>query len=119
MYVDYSYYKDTFLGKLESETFEKLSQDASFDIDRLTYGRIRKKGFEKLTEFQKELVRKAICYQVDFIHTYGEYFNIPLTGFSIGDVSLSLESGNTRNGITASNKTLDYLLQTGLMSRRI
>lgn len=119
MYIDYSYYKDTYKGNLESEALEKLIEDASFDIDRLTYGRIRKKGFEKLTEFQKELVRKAMCYQIDFIHTYGEYFNIPLTGFSVGDVSLSLENSNIRNGINASKKTLDYLLQSGLMSRRI
>lgn len=119
-YVDFEYYRDTFKGKLDQEIIEKLLEEASDDIDKLTYGRIRKKGFDNLTEFQQDRVKKAICYQAEFISTYGEYLSSPLGGFSIGDVSLSFGQENQGSGgIVADKKTLGYISQTGLASRRL
>ena len=119
-YVDYEYYKNTFGGSLDEVTAKKLLEESSDQVDRLTYGRIRKKGFDNLTEYQQEMIKKAVCHQVDFLANYGEYLSSPLGGFSIGDVSLSFDKSNQgAGGIIADKKTLDYLAQTGLTARRL
>ncbi|MCF6461493.1 hypothetical protein [Clostridium sp. Cult3] len=119
-YVDYEYYKNTFKGSLDENAATKLLEESSDQVDRLTYGRIRKRGFENLTEYQQEMVQKAVCHQAEFINNYGEYLNSPLGGFSIGDVSLSFSKENQGpGGIIADKKTLDYLAQTGLSTRRL
>lgn len=119
-YVDYEYYKDTYKGTLEENVAIKLLEEASDQVDRLTYGRIRARGFNNLTEYQQEMVKKAVCYQVDFINSYGDYLSTPLSGFSIGDVNLSFGKENQGpGGVIADKKTLDYLSQTGLTTRRL
>ena len=119
-YVDYEYYRDTFGGDLEETEAKRLLEEASDQVDRLTYGRIRARGFNNLTEYQQEMVKKAVCYQVDFINSYGDYLNTPLSGYSIGDVSLSFSQENQgAGGIMADKKTLNYLSQTGLTVRRL
>lgn len=119
-YVDFEYYSNTFKGKLDQETIDKLLEEASDDIDKLTYGRVRRKGFDNLTEFQQDKVKKAVCYQADFINKYGEYINMPITGFTAGDISMSFKKQNeTAVGILADTRTIDYLSQTGLTVRRL
>jgi len=119
-YVEYEYYKDTFKGNLDENAATKLLEEASDQVDRLTYGRIRRKGFKNLTEYQQEMIKKAVCHQAEFINNYGEYLNSPLSGFSIGDVSLSFGKENQGpGGVIADKKTLDYLSQTGLTVRRL
>lgn len=119
-YADYDYYKDVFKGELEEEQATKLLGEASDQVDRLAHGRIRSKGFDNLTEFQQANVKKAVCYQSEFIDKYSEYLNMPINGYSAGDISLSFSEENKgRGGIIADKKTLDYLSQTGLTSRRL
>ena len=119
-YADYEFYRDEFQGNLDSTTALKLLAEASDQVDRLTYGRIRSKGFENLTEYQQGMIKKAICHQADFINSYGEYLGSPLDGFSIGDVSLSFDKAQQgAGGIVADKRALDYLAQTGLTVRRL
>lgn len=119
-YVDYQYYKGTYKGTLDEETASKLLEEASDEVDKLTYGRIRRKGFDNLTEYQQGLIKKAICYQADFINQYGAYLNMPIDGYSAGGISLSFSKDNQgAGGVIADKKTLDYLKQTGLTSRRL
>lgn len=119
-YVDINYYKETYKGSLDEDEATKLLEEASDEVDRLTYGRIRRKGFDNLTLYQQGLIKKAVCYQADFISNYGSYLSTPLGGFSIGDVSLSFNQENQgAGGIVADKKTLSYLSQTGLTSRRL
>lgn|SRR5690554_5344785 len=119
-YADYEYYRDVFKGNLDEGTASKLLDEASDQVDRLTYGRIRRRGFDNLTEYQQEMVQKAVCYQAEFINNYGEYLSSPLSGFSIGDVSLNFGKENQGPGGTIADKrTLEYLTQTGLSTRRL
>lgn len=37
------------------------------DIDAMTYNRIRRRGFNALTEFQQALVKEAVAEQTQFI----------------------------------------------------
>lgn len=119
-YVDYEYYKNTFGGSLDESSANRLLEESSDQVDRLTYGRIRRRGFDNLTKYQQEMVKKAVCYQVDFINAYGEYLNMPISGYSAGDISLTFNKDNQgAGGIVADKKTLGYLAQTGLTSRRL
>ena len=98
----------------------KLEQ-ASDDIDALCYGRIRRIGFEKLTAFQQEKVRKAVCYHAAFLCEYGEELASPLSGYGINGVSMSFSTERmvTQGGVTTSNAVMQQLRQSGLASRLI
>lgn len=119
-YVDYEYYKNIFDGSLDESTAKKLLEESSDDVDKLTYGRIRKKGFDNLTEFQQDRIKKGICYQAEFNNKYSEYLNMPISGFNAGDISMSFKDENrTAVGIIADKRTIDLLSQTGLTVRRL
>ena len=118
-YVDSTYYKFTFGGVILPEvSINQKLERASDQIDTLTYNRIVAKGFDNLTEFQRDKVKKAICIHAEFIEQYGEYIDIPLSGFSAGSTSVSFNA-NKVNGITTTQDVLNYLKQTGLICRRL
>lgn len=118
-YVDKVYYKESFGGvTLPEEHIEKKLERASDQIDTLTYNRINGKGFDNLTEFQKDKIKKAVCIHAEFIEQYGSYIDMPLSGFSAGSVSISFNAQKV-NGITTTQEVLNYLSQTGLTCRRL
>lgn len=113
MYVDYNYYKDVFKGKLINEDEENLLQDACNDIDDMVFGRIRGKGFDNLTEYQRELVQNAICQHTEFNKKYGTFLNAPVSSYSVGKTSMSFDSKKL-NGIDTSSSVIKLLNRTGL-----
>lgn len=94
---------------------------ASDEVDALCYGRIRKAGFEQLTPFQQDKIKKATCYHAAFLHAYGEELQSPLASYGINGVSMSFDSSRTggQGGITTSNAVMAQLRQSGLASRLI
>lgn len=117
-YADAAYYRDVYQGSLiPQEELDKALERASDHIDCLTYNRIVAQGFDNLTEFQQEQIKKAVCAQAEFLHQYGEFTELPLKSFSAGSISLSL--GEEVNGVIASKAALRYLSSMGLMSRRL
>ena len=116
MYVDEAYYTD-FSGQIEEKLNSKLER-ASDQIDALTFNRIVGIGFDNLTEFQKDKVKKAVCLHANFMDQYGEYIDMPLSGFSGGSTSVSYNA-HTVNGVTTTQEVLKYLKQTGLTCRRL
>ncbi|CEQ27124.1 hypothetical protein [Paraclostridium sordellii] len=118
-YVDSSYYKDKFRGKiLSDEDVESKLERASDQIDVLTYNRIIGIEFKNLSPFQQDKIQKAICLQAEFIEQYGEFINMPLSGYSVGSTSVSF-NGSIVNGITTTKEVINYISQTGLNSRRL
>ena len=118
-YVDYQYYEGIFNGTiLNEDSGDHKLQRASDQIDTLTFNRIRAKGFANLTDFQKDRIKKAICIHAEFMEQYGDYINMPLSGFSAGSISVNF-SAQKVNGITTTQEVLNYLNQTGLTCRRI
>lgn len=118
MYADSDYYKNTYKGIIipDAELPNKL-ETASDDIDNLTYNRITALGFENLTEFQQDKIKKAVCIQADYLYQYGDYLNLPVDGYTAGSISLSL--GKNSNGIKAPGAVSNYLRQSGLSCRII
>jgi len=118
-YVDSTYYKDTFRGTILPEvSINQKLERAADQVDTLTYNKIIRKGFDNLTEFQKDKIKKAICIHAEFIEQYGSYIDMPLSGFSAGNVSVSFNAQKA-NGITTTQEVLNYLKQTGLTCRRL
>ena len=118
-YADVQYYRENYGGSIiPDEQLGLQLERASDQVDSLTYNRIRAIGFDNLTPFQQEQVKKAVCIQAEFITQYGEYISFPLQSFSVGDISLSF-AGEKINGVTTSKDVLAYLGQTGLTSRRL
>lgn len=94
---------------------------ASDEVDALCYGRIRKVGFANLTEFQREKVKKAVCYHAAFLYAYGDLVSSPLASYGINGVSMSFSDDRTvtQGGVTTINTVMTQLRQSGLAARLI
>lgn len=115
-YVDESFYT-AFSGLITDKLDSKLEK-ATDQINSLTYNRIVAITFDNLTPFQQDKVKKAVCLHADFVEQYGEYINMPLSGFSAGSISVSFNA-NKINGVTTTQEVINYLNQTGLTCRRL
>lgn len=113
MYADYVYYSEEYKGTLINADDENLLQEASDDIDDMVFGRIRGKGFDNLTEYQQELIKKAVCSHADFNKQYGTYINAPIASYSIGKTSMSINTQKL-NGIDTTVSVIKLLNRTGL-----
>jgi len=117
MYVTSEYYTDTYGGNIIShEELEKKLFIAEKSIDHLCFGRIKGKGFENLTEFQKELVRRAVCLQADYIEQFGAYLNSPMKSYTAGSTRVEL-ANVTCGGIATTQEIINLLEDTGLRCR--
>ena len=115
-YVDEEYY-NSFSGDITEKLSGKLEKAAD-QINSLTYNRIIGIGFDNLTPFQQDKIKKAICVHADFIERYGPYIDMPLSGFTAGSTSISFNAQKI-NGVTTTQEVLNYLNSTGLSCRRI
>ena len=126
MYVDIDYY---IANRKSSEPDAECTKDiqelldlAETKVDEVTFNRIRGIGFDNLTEFQKDKVRKAVCVQADYIQEYGGYTDgePQIESYSVLDISVSV-SGKQTAAERAGMATLAYKLleQTGLMRRAL
>jgi len=115
-YVDEAYYS-SFSGLITDRLLSKLEK-ATDQINSLTYNRIVGVGFDNLILFQQDKIKKAICIHADFMEQYGEYIDMPLSGFSAGSISVNFNAQKV-NGITTTQEVINYLKQTGLTCRRL
>ena len=101
-------------------TSETLSADllelASSKVDELTFNRIRKVGFDNLTEFQKEMITKATLSQAQYYEDYGTEVEA-LNSISVGSFSIGMNSSSAHKGVSIA--AITYLKQTGLMCRAV
>lgn len=119
MYVDEPYYNGTYGGiEIEDSAFlNKLIKRSQRDIDQLTNYRIT--DFEKLTTFQKERVKEAVCAQVEFLIESGETASTVSGGG--GSVSIGSYSEGSKSSATESepNRYADnvenFLWSSGLL----
>lgn len=116
-YVDETYYKENYLGTLDTEDLSKRLKEASQQVDILTFNRIRGKGFDNLTSFQQSVIREVICQHVDFVYENQDMIDSVLQSYSINGVSMSFgQSWNIEvmNGVAMKRSTYELLKQTGL-----
>lgn len=124
MYASPDYYKKTFVGVISADSEELASKlkSASDKIDILTFNRIRGIGFDNLTPFQQEVIRKACCQIVYFEEVNADLIATTVSNYSINGVSMQFGSNwniATEQGIVIYRKTYELLKQTGLTRRVI
>lgn len=113
MYADYIYYSESFKGNLISQEEENLFEKASDEIDDMCFGRIRGIGFEELTEYQQELIKKSVCEQAEFNKKYGTFLESPIQSYSISKTSMSFNAQKI-NGVYTTDSIIRRLNRTGL-----
>lgn len=121
LYVDKEYYLNIFKGNIipdkDIEKYLELSQEK---IDSITFNRIVAIGFNNLTEFQREKISKAICYQADYIfqNGYNDENNRNISSYSVLDISVSVDNSNDNKTIAQklnmSEIAYDLVHKTGL-----
>ena len=123
MYVDLDYYKNTYKGNLEDTEIEKALNQASRHIDTLTYNRIVAVGFEKLSEYQQEIIKECACLLSDWEVENADYITNLLSSYSLNGASMSF-TGNSAtaqvvNGIAISREIYSHLQKCGLCTRSL
>ena len=118
MYADYEYYTAEYKGAMPEEEAVKALKQASRHIDTLTYNRIKKCEFERLTTFQRDVIKEATCMMADFEHNNASMINSLINSYGINgaNISFSGECANCKivNGIIVQKDVYAYLSQTGL-----
>lgn len=107
----------TFVSDQVPDNLDRLLNQASDDVDAVTFNRIRGVGFEKLTTYQQDMIKKAVCHQAEYLLNYGQYEGI--SSFSAGGVSVSLNQEALFNGKRLTGKAIECLRTTGLTSRNV
>lgn len=124
-YVTSDYYYNSFNGKqLPLENVDRLLQEASEKIDSITYNRIVRIGFDKLTTFQKEKVQKAVCYQAEYIlfNGFNDEEKETIESYNVLDISVNVKNKDESEKTLAekecmSEKAYDLISKTGLSSK--
>ncbi len=99
------------------EDFDAVASRSEDIIDQLTQYRIRAQGFDSLAPFAKDLVKKAVCAQCEFILNSGGLGSVnggEAQSMTIGKFSVS-GSAPQMGGCTASPLAIQYLALTGLL----
>ena len=121
-YADQEYYEKV-SGVITTDDLEKRLYIASRHIDTLTFNRIVARGFENLTEFQKDVIRLVVCRQADFEAENESLINSVLSSYSINGVSIGINAGGwnvtVQDGVIMRADNYAMLEQTGLCCRRL
>lgn len=118
-YLTFEEYKGLKGCTLNEETAEKYLDLATYDIDSITFNRIKHIGFENLTDFQKLTIKTVIALQADFRYDNEDWLNSALSQYSINGVSVNYGDSkvvSVVNDIFIPNYALAMLKQTGLCS---
>ena len=102
-YLTYDEYIDMGGNTLPSDNAEDYLKQASRHIDTLTFNRILKYGFDKLTDFQKEIIKEVTFKLSNFEYENEDLLNSILSGYSINGVCLISAEGKAQNIMTVVN----------------
>ena len=119
-YVSASEYAELGYGLIDSAEVGNFLIRASRNIDTLTFNRIVAKGFDNLTDFQKGVVKEAVCEQADFLYENEDAIDSVLSSYSINGVTMNFAEGlniSVENGVPIKSTVYSFLKQTGLCWR--
>ena len=119
-YVTATEYAELGYTDIPSENATRFLTDASRNVDTLTFNRIVAKGFNNLTEFQKEIIKQVVCEQADFLYDNADAIASVLDSYSINGVSMRFGTGFNvimEGGLPIQSTTYSLLQQTGLCCR--
>lgn len=105
---------------IPSDQVETFLHEASRNVDTLTFNRIVARGFDRLTDFQQEIVQEVVCKQADFLYENADAIASILDSYSINSVSMKFGSGfnvDVAEGVPMQKTVYSILKQTGLCWR--
>ena len=123
-YADSKYYYKVFNGDLIRNNIDKYLREASEKIDEVTFNRIVGVGFDNLTDFQKEKVKLAVCYQAEYIFEkgYDAENDDDISNYTVLDISVT-KSESAEKTIAEKKKlsslAYDQIKKTGLACGRM
>ena len=122
MYIDRDYYLNVY-GGIESDDYDRLFIRASEMIDSVTGYRIKRMGFDTLSEFQRDQVRLATAAQAEHIEKNGGISSVDSSSavqMTLGKFSYMNASGTAEGKrFSVSGSALAALEPTGLLNRSI
>ena len=119
-YVTAEEYASFGFDVIPTEKVDDFLKEASRNIDTLTFNRIVKKGFDNLTEFQREVIQEVVCRQANFLYENADAISSILDSYSINGVSMKFGSGfnvKIEGGLPIQSNVYSLLEQTGLCWR--
>ena len=121
-YVTPEEYADLGYNDICAKQLERYLLRASRNIDSLTFNRIVHKGFDNLTDFQKDIIQTVVCEQANFLQENEDAISSIFTKYSINGVSMEF-GGNVNiireQGVPIEKETYGLLKQTGLCCRLV
>ena len=119
-YVSATEYATLGYTDIPADKLIKYLTQASRNIDKLTFNRIVKIGFDKLTDFQQSLIKEVCCKQAEFLYNNADAINSILSAYSINGVSMQFGTGFNvvvEDGVPTQSTVYSLLEQTGLCWR--
>lgn len=119
-YVTASEYVTLGYSDIPSASRTKMLTEASRNVDTLTFNRIVARGFDNLTDFQKEIVQEVVCKQAEFLYSNSDAIESILSKYAINSVSMEFGSGfnvDVAEGVPIQKTVYSLLKQTGLCWR--
>ena len=119
-YVTAQEYAEQGHTAIPSDQLAKFLHEASRNVDTLTFNRIVARGFDRLTDFQQEIVQEVVCKQADFLYENADAIASILDSYSINSVSMKFGSGfnvDVAEGVPMQKTVYSILKQTGLCWR--
>ena len=123
-YCNSEFYTDEYKGSaIPADSQEQALLHASLSIAMACNYRIG--NLMDWPAFTQQQVKLATCTQAEYEYKYGDLEDHlgAIGSYSIGDVSVSANSGNTKSVLERhyklSNKAISYLMPTGLLDRRL
>lgn len=124
-YIDKDYYDNKYEGEpLTDDEFSKFNKRSEDIIDSLTRYQIPQIGFDNLKDNVQELIKKAVCAQIEYFKVEGIESNINGVSSSSQSVSISgfsyssSQPSSSRQTNRVSPSTLMYLEGTGLLVKK-
>lgn len=121
-YVSLNEYLRMFYNIIPQDDADKMLRQASRHIDALTFNRIVGRGFDNLTEFQKDVIKEVVCRQAEFEYENEDMINTVLSSYSLNGVSMNFGSSwnlYIENGVAIRKDLYSLLKQTGLCCRLV
>lgn len=117
IYATVEYYIDEYMSEImdDEEVIEKKLKEASRIIDILTFNRIKRIGYDKLSEFEQEILQECCCEIADFYYSNSEELSTMINKYSINGVTIEYGKDSNNivnfNGVTIPRLTYSKLSQ--------
>lgn len=117
------YFQEKYEGAIPEELLPEAIYNSSRHIDSLTFNRIIAKGYDNLTDFQKEILSIVCKKQAEFEYENESLIQSVLSSYSINGVSMGIDQNGwnvfVQNGVVMQRSTYGLLKQTGLCCRNL